>query len=75
MNAKQDKQGDTPVVGGNCRGGKRNRSRGSASEGTKHTLEAHELAAFGAQDMVLPGCRLGCGGLVDRFSEWFSELQ
>jgi hypothetical protein len=56
------------------KGEKRSFSRGPASQGTKLTLEAHKLPAFGAQDMVLPGCRLECGGLVDLLWEWFSEL-
>jgi len=59
----------------NCKGGKkRNFSRGSASKGTQLTLEAHKLAAFGASHVVLPGCNLGCGGLVDLLCERFSEM-
>ena len=38
-------------------------------------LEAHELAALGAQHVVLPGCRLGCRRLVALFCWWFCEWQ
>lgn len=35
----------------------------------------HELAALGAQHVVLPGCRLGCSRLIGLFCWWFCEWQ
>jgi hypothetical protein len=35
----------------------------------------HELAAFGAQHVVLPGCRLGCNRLIGSFCWWFCGWQ